>query len=118
MSAYVLIVDDDPEVLDVLRDVLEGAGYRTVGTTTFEEGRRLLAASPPPAVLVTDVRLGAYNGLQLAHLRDPATRLVVISGFLDRTLEAEATRLGGVYLLKPVPGTQLLDAVRAQLAGA
>jgi FixJ family two-component response regulator len=115
MAALVLLVDDDPEVVHTLREVLESAGYRTLAATSFEDGKRLLADVPPPAVLITDVRLGMFNGLQLAVLRPPTTGVIVISGFLDRTLEAETKRLGGVYMLKPVPRKLLLETVEMML---
>jgi len=118
MAALVLLVDDEPEVVHVLRAVLESAGYRTVAATSFEDGKRLLADTPPPDVLITDVRLGMFNGLQLAVLRPPTTAVIVISGFLDRTLEAETRRLGGVYMLKPVPAKQLIETVETLIAKA
>ena len=77
-------------------------GIELLGATSFEDGKRLLADTPPPAMLITDVRLGMFNGLQLAVLRPPTTGVIVISGFLDPTLDAETRRLGGVYMLKPV----------------
>ena len=116
MAPLVLLVDDDPEVVHTLRAVLESAGYRTLAATSFEDGRRLLADTPPPAVLITDVRLGMYNGLQLAVLRPPSTAVIAISGFPDHTLEAETRRLGGVYLLKPVSAVVLLETVAMMVA--
>jgi DNA-binding NtrC family response regulator len=115
MASRILIVDDEPVVVELLRDILDSAGYETTGVTTFEEGRRLLREDPPPDVLVTDVRLGSYNGLQLVLLRRPATGAVVISGYWDHTLDDEARRLGSVYLLKPVPAEQLLESVQRAL---
>ena len=115
MSALVLLVDDDPEVVHTLRQVLESAGHRVLAATSFEDGKRLLAGTPPPTVLVTDVRLGMFNGLQLAVLRPPTTGVIVISGHLDRTLEAETRRLGGIYLLKPVPSKVLIETVDAMV---
>ena len=116
MAPLVLLVDDDPDVVHALSAVVELAGYRTLAATSFEEGRRLLADTPPPAVLITDVRLGKYNGLQLAVLRRPGTALIVISGFPDHTLEAETRRLGGIYLLKPVQAPVLLETVAMMVA--
>ena len=116
MNATVLVVDDDPGVVRLLTDVLESAGYRTIGAESFEEGKRLLIEKQP-SVLITDVRLGMFNGLQLALLRPPGTAVIVISGYLDRTLEAETKRLGGVYLLKPVPSAVLLETIRSLTSG-
>jgi DNA-binding NtrC family response regulator len=116
MALRVLIVDDEPDVIDFLSDTLRAEGYDTAGAVTFEEGKRLLATVPPPDVLITDVRLGHFNGLQLVLIRPAATAAIVVSGFWDGTLQEEARRNGAVYLLKPVPADQLIEAVRHALA--
>jgi DNA-binding response OmpR family regulator len=115
MAMRVLIVDDEPDVIELLTDTLTAAGFETASAATFEEGKRLLAAPPPPDVLITDVRLGHFNGLQLVVIRPATTAAVVVSGFWDRTLEEEARRNGAVYMLKPIVGEQLLEAVRQVL---
>ena len=116
MAPLILLVDDEPEVVHTLRAVLESEGYRTLAATSFADGKRLLATTPPPAVLITDIRLGMFNGLQLAVLRPPTTGVIVVSGFLDRSLEAETRRLGGVYMLKPVPVALLIETVEEMVA--
>lgn len=116
MAGLVLLVDDDLEVVHTLREILESAGYRALAATSFEDGRRLLADQPPPDVLITDVRLGMFNGLQLAVLRPATTGVIVISGFADPTLESETRRLGGVYLLKPIKAAVLLHAIETIVA--
>ena len=107
----VLVVDDDVEVGGTLREILEQAGHSVEVATSFEEGKRLLADAPPD-VLVTDIRLGRYNGLQLAVIRPAATALVVISGHPDPTLEAETRRLGGQFMMKPVGARHLVEAIQ------
>ena len=114
--ARVLIVDDDVEVADTLKAILANAGFEARAATTFEEGKQLLTGVPPPDVLVTDIRLGRYNGLQLAVIRPPATALVVISGHPDSTLEAETRRLGGRFIMKPVGAPALLEAIEALIS--
>ncbi len=115
MALRILIVDDEPDVVELLSDTLRTKGYDTVSASTFEEGKRLLAVLVPD-VLITDVRLGHFNGLQLVVMRPPSTAAVVVSGYWDSTLEEEARRNGAVYLLKPVAPEKLIDAVRQVLA--
>ena len=106
------MVDDEPMVVDALREILAAAGYETLGATSFEDGRRLLLAPPVPDVVVADVRLGKYNGLQLVVLRPQATAAIVISGHWDEVLEAEARLLvtdsGGIQEETSVLGTPCL----------
>ena len=109
--ARVLIVDDDVEVADTLTEILERAGFDVKSATSFEEGKRMLTDTPPPDLLVTDIRLGRFNGLQLAVIRPAGTALIVISGHADPTLEAETRRLGGQFLLKPVGADALIGTL-------
>jgi ActR/RegA family two-component response regulator len=114
-----LIVDDDVALLQALSRFLAESGYDVVSCATFEEAKKEIAAGHPE-ILVTDVRLGAFNGLQLVLLaRDLRTdvRLVVFSGFDDPVLKEEARRLGATYLVKPVSGQQILEELRAGESG-
>lgn len=106
----ILIVDDDQSLLNVMTTAFTGAGRNVVAASTFEEGRDRLRTETFD-VLLTDVRLGAFNGLQLAVIaRDvhPGMRILVFSGFDDRVLRAEAEQLGATYLVKPVTSRALL----------
>jgi DNA-binding NtrC family response regulator len=105
----ILVVDDDMAVLEGLEMALTGAGREVHAYGTFEEGREALRTSTFDALL-TDVRLGAFNGLQLALIaRDtnPEIRIIVISGFEDPVLRADAAAVGAEYLVKPITVQQL-----------
>lgn len=113
----ILVVDDEPAVLDMLALGIRRGGYEVVAVARFEDARRSIVEDPPEA-LVTDVRLGFFNGLQLALLmRDarPDAPIIVLSGFDDPTLRREAERLGGVYYTKPVPSETLVGYLRDRL---
>jgi len=106
-----LVVDDDEAVLRLMTHWLTRAGYAVVPCETFEQGKHQLTTSPP-YVLLTDLRLGAFNGLQLvilARAQSPETIAVVMSAFDDATLRDEAARCGAHYLMKPFSLTQLLE---------
>ena len=70
----VLIVEDNPRNLKLVRDLLEHAGYRTLEAATAEDGLALARAHRPDLVLM-DVQLPGMDGVEaLARLRaDPAT---------------------------------------------
>jgi DNA-binding NtrC family response regulator len=111
----VLIVDDDGATRRGLVQLLAQAGYETTAVGTFDEARRIIGATPPD-LLITDIRLEAYNGLQLI-LNSPRTiPTIVITGFADPVLEAEARRGGAAYLVKPVQPLELLEVVAEKLA--
>ena len=111
-SPSILIVGLDRESLDGLVAVMAGAGYRVTGVQSFEEGRLALDASPD--VLVTDIRLGAYNGLQLiirGRALNPGLRAIVVTAHPDVVVRREAEQLDAVYMIAPVDPARLLDEV-------
>jgi two-component system phosphoglycerate transport system response regulator PgtA len=118
MGPVILIVDDDPATLAGLVSLVEGAGYSGLGASDYVDGRRLLAQLPVDLVVV-DVRLGAYNGLQLivfARSLPSPPAAIVTSGFDDRVLEDEAQHLGAPFLLKPIDPGKLLSQIEVLLS--
>lgn len=111
----VLIVDDEAQVLSTLAAFVTRAGFTVETATKFEDAKRLLTTDPPD-ILVTDVRLGPYNGLQLVLLMRearPEGRIVVLSAFDDPTLRQEASRYQAEYILKPLSGQALIERLSA-----
>ena len=71
----VLIIDDDPGYLSACATVLREDGHDVVASSDFNEGRQQLFAEDGRfEALLTDVRLGAYNGLHLIVLAAPSGR--------------------------------------------
>ena len=110
LQLRLLIVDDDIGLLDAMKRSLKESVQTVVACDSFERARQTLKDQPFDA-LITDVRLGAFNGLQLAVMaRDmyPNMRLIVFSGFDDPVLRADAEQIGATYLVKPVVSGELL----------
>lgn len=117
--ASLLLVDDDVSLLGALSRFLSDSGFQVVPCSTFEDAKREIATLRPD-ILITDVRLGAFNGLQLALLaRDVRSdvRVVVFSGFDDPVLKEEARRIGASFLVKPVSGHALVRELRSDGSG-
>lgn len=107
----VVIVDDDVSCLAAVEQIVRHWGHDTLTFRSFEDARAYLA-SATPAVVIVDVRLGNYNGLQLIHFsqeRSPATQWLVVSGFDDPVLRQEATKLGALFLTKPLDLARLKE---------
>lgn len=115
MHPYVLVVDDDLATLVGLEELLTRAGYRVLTAETYEAAQLALRAGYPD-VLIVDIRLGSFNGLQFIALAPHAIAAVVITGHDDVDLERETRRLGAEFLVKPVRPQVLLDAIDRQLA--
>jgi FixJ family two-component response regulator len=108
-----MIVDDESIVLATVERIVSSWGDIALPFGTFEDARAYLEANTPDALIV-DVRLGAYNGLQLAHLaRRRRADIVVIamSGYEDTVLRREAAQAGAVFMLKPFESDALFDAL-------
>jgi DNA-binding NtrC family response regulator len=115
----VLIVEDDRETLGGWVQLFDRAGYRVTAAATFDEARAALDGHTD--VLVTDLRLGPYNGLQLvmrARAQKPQMPVFVVTGFSDPVLAAEAERLGAIHIEKPVDAEYLIALVGEAAARA
>src|SRR6476620_11577810 len=110
MPGRVLIVDDDEACLTGMQQLVEMAGHHALVASTYEEGRRVLRNGAPD-MLIADVRLGSFNGLQLVATNASNIPVIVISGFDDVVLQAEARAMGAEYLVKPVSPAALLDCI-------
>ena len=117
MPSKVLIVDDDKTTRAGLAELLEAAGYDALPVGTFEEASRIMRTSPPD-LLIADVRLGAFNGLQLVISSPKPVPAIIVTGFADPVLEADARRRGADYVLKPVAPQTLLRLVEQKLSAA
>jgi YesN/AraC family two-component response regulator len=80
--------------------------------SNFQDARERLQCERPDAVL-TDVRVGQYNGVHLALLfrrQSPKGRIVVVTGYDDTVIRKEVGALHGEFLLKPVRLAELRGA--------
>src|SRR6476660_6895593 len=108
----ILIVEDDENTLAGWVELLRTAGYLVTGVSSYEEGRQELATLPD--LLITDVRLGVYNGLQLlmrGRMVNPRLQAIVITGYADQIVRREAVYLHAEHLAKPVDADRLLQVV-------
>ena len=108
-----LVVEAAVDDLVPLVSALTEAGFQVTAAGTFLQARTLLDARPP-ALLMTAVRLGLYNGLHLV-LRGTAVKpdlaAVVTSTVADPVLQREAEALGATFVVTPVEQKDLVAAV-------
>lgn len=110
MSHRILIVDDDEPTRTGLAMLLREAGYETVTASTVPDAIKLLTDVRPDLLLV-DIRLDAYNGLHVVAMRAEPIPAIVLTGFADAAIEADARHLGAEFLLKPVTPSMLTALV-------
>lgn len=110
----VLVVEDDPLLLDNARDLIEEAGYEVLTASNADEALLLLEKNCDIAIVFTDVQMpGSMDGLRLAgaiRRRWPPIALVLTSGTLS--LLATEMPLNSVFLSKPYAGPDLQRTLR------
>ena len=119
--ATILVVEDKPEVLDVLRRSLATHGYRVLTASDGDAGLNLALDSAPDLVIL-DVGLPKRNGFDVAKdlrrraFRRPILMLTALGGVTDRVIGLEAG--ADDYLAKPFDYEELHARVKALLRRA
>jgi two-component system, OmpR family, response regulator ResD len=116
-ASRILVVDDDPAVAAYVTTILERAGYEVYAAPDLA-GAREVAVAQPIDVLVSDVVLGAVDGLDVEEairaLR-PTVRTLFMSGYGRPRYRTGAE---DPVLAKPFAPSDLLDRVEAIVAAA
>jgi len=114
----ILVVDDAPETLEVLRRNLESEGYRVVTAPGVADALAVLESTPIDLV-ITDYKMPKVSGLDLVrHVRENLkdTEVVMITGYASIEGAIEAIKIGAEeYLSKPFTDEELFEAVRRAL---
>ena len=114
----VLVVDDEPKIVDVVGDYLRGAGF---SVTTAADGERALelARARPPDLVVLDLGLPGLDGLDVTReLRraSPPVPIIMLTARGEETDRVLGLELGADdYLVKPFSPRELVARVRAVL---
>lgn len=118
----ILVVDDEPDILESLKDVLEASGEIDVlCADSGEEALRVLAQTPVDLIL-SDYKMPGMTGLELLHHAQevaPGTQRMLVTAYPDLQLALQAINDEGVrnVIVKPFEPKALLDMVFAVLAG-
>src|SRR5579859_6539229 len=118
MVPRIMVVDDDPDVLDTLAGILNRAGHNVLKALGGPAALELLDHSDPVDLLLTDVVMPGVNGFNLARMvkdRQPATKVLYLTGYFDpsRIVDDKGDRYGKL-LSKPISP----DALRREVGEA
>src|SRR5512140_1227261 len=115
--ARIFVVDDDTSSRELLSRILSAEGY---AVTALSDGRealdRLASDGAPPELVISDIRMGELDGLQLTdalRTRAPDTPVILVTAFGNIDGALDAIRRGAVdYISKPydVDGIKLVVA--------
>lgn len=109
----ILVVDDDPEVREIVAEFLVDSGHQVVQAEGGPQALRLMDDGVEPDLVITDVRMPEMSGIELADRisRDnPELKVILISGyFVSQQVDRRVLR-------KPFRMRELAEAVASELA--
>jgi CheY-like chemotaxis protein len=115
----ILLLDDDPVPLNIMRNVLAVAGYDCFATHSAEDAITLIGRSPEINVVISDINMPEMDGLEFldrlrkAKMQRPMPAVLFLTGHPSMDNAIAALRLGAVdFLVKPLRPAELLHAVR------
>jgi DNA-binding response OmpR family regulator len=120
MNPSILVVDDDPNALDIVRTYLESQGYRVATAANGDEALTMLDQVRPVLVLL-DVMMPGRDGWEVArviknHPDFGSTRVVMLTARSDFADKHEGLRAGADdYLVKPIQLAELGERVQRNL---
>ena len=116
----ILVVDDDQELSDGLRIMLEKQGYRVMQARDGQQGKALIHQHRPDLVILDMMmpRMGGYPVLEHFRGKTDAPPFIMITANEGSRHKAYAEYLGVVdYIRKPFAMERLLEAVERALTG-
>jgi two-component system OmpR family response regulator len=117
VQPHILVVDDDPQIRDMLQEYFAANALRSSATSSGREMMRILADQAVDLV-VLDLHLAGEDGMALARrMREKsAIPIIMLTGVLDEADRVMALELGADdYITKPFSPRQLLARVRTLL---
>lgn len=122
MEKRVLVVDDEPAIVEGITAMLELEGIDATGASTCDAAVAMLTSLFYPVIL-TDLRLHTEEeGLRLLDAireRSPRSRVVILTAYITPELEHELLSRGvSMVLRKPAPSSVIVGAITSILEGA
>ena len=120
MANVILIVEDEPKNLKLLRDLLQASGYTTIEATNGEQGVEL-AKDKKPGLILMDIMMPRMGGLEAARTlkADATTRNIPILALTSYAMKGDREKILGAgcdgYLAKPIDIQELLKKVAQYL---
>lgn len=117
-SGRVLVVDDEPDMLENVSRILHRSPYACVKAGSVMEAIGILDRDPPDLIL-TDLRMPGFDGLTVvreARRRLPGVPIILVTAYVTDSAVQEAIGAGAAGVLaKPFTGAELLGTVHQAL---
>jgi DNA-binding response OmpR family regulator len=113
--ASILVLDDEPDAVVLIKRILQRKGHE-ISVFTEEEEAIAFAQSQPVDLAILDMKLKRMNGIEILEAlkrANPATRVMMLTGFPSPETAKKAAELGAVqYCVKPIEIDELEEKVR------
>jgi len=119
-KARILVVDDDPQILDMLKCLLEDEGY-AVNTVTNGNSAMVALTEQKPDLVLLDISLPDLNGYQiLGFIREQSeVPVIMLTGIHEVISVRQSVNLGADdYVRKPFRTRELLARIKSKLRHA
>ncbi len=112
----ILVVDDEVEFLELIKEFLEGEGYDVLTAESGEQGVEIVKEHSPISVVITDQKMSAMSGLEFLEFvksNDPKAIRMLLSGDIDEDKMNKLVSNGDIfcYIAKPIDLMAVLDNI-------
>ncbi len=122
MAKLILIVEDEPKSLKLVRDLLQASGYKTIEATDGKQGVDLAKAKKPDLILM-DIQMPEMDGLEATRIlkADATTRNIPVLALTAYAMKDDEERIFQAgcdgYITKPFDIKELLKTIAEYLWG-
>jgi DNA-binding response OmpR family regulator len=120
MPRKILIIDDEPKIVEICRDYLKAAGYEVIEAGTGPAGLAAARAEDPD-LIVLDLMLPGMDGMDVCRTlrRESRTPIIMLTARVEETDKLKGLELGADdYITKPFSPRELVARVRTVLRRA
>lgn len=118
----IFVVDDDPDILNLMKHVLDSEGFEVRSFTNPEKAlEEFASAKDRPEMMLTDYCMQPMNGMELINRcrqTDPELKTILISGMIDEDSVAKLPEKSDRFIQKPFKVSNLIETLNDTLAGA
>ena len=120
MAHQILLVDDDKDLVYILREALQKNGFEVITASDGSEGLRLLKTNIPQLIMA-DLTMPVMSGWHFTTKvrQDPRfkkTPIIVLSGLLEDNAEAQPFESASLYVRKPFEIFELIAKIKELIA--
>lgn len=103
-KAKILVVDDEPEIVDTLKDYLSGKGYKVIGALSGEEALDILEKEKTDLILM-DIMMPGIKGTEVSRIikqKYPSVKVIILTGYPKETEELLRENILEGMFTKPI----------------